>query len=342
MPKGMPIISDQIKTELIARYLEGVSAYQLAKQYGFKCSKSITKILNDNSIDTRTRSQSAKLNAIKFSNEDTNTILAMNADPFLTTNDIARKLDVDPATIKKRLIALGNYNTTKYDQYLIDKFDNITTEVQAYWIGFLAADGSLSKNQLALQLAEADLDHLLKFKDFIGVDYTVSKSITNLNGKLHIGYRYVVSSLGFIQSLAKHQLVPNKSLTLRFPTTIPPHLIRHYIRGLIDGDGSFWIDQTNKLYFSLVSTSEVCKEVQRYLMQSCDVKETKLEEKTADIGKKYYYLKYCGSVQCSKIAHYLYDGATIFLERKKNLLSEFISTHQFRQFKGANKIALLV
>lgn len=41
--------------------------------------------------------------------------------------------------------------------------------------------------------------------------------------------------------LCKHGCVPNKSLILTFPRTIPDNLIHHFIRGYFDGDGSVFI-----------------------------------------------------------------------------------------------------
>lgn len=342
MPSGTPItITDQVKSEIISKYLNGISAVQLAKQYGFKCSKSIAKILKNNNINIRSQVDSMQKLAIQFNEQEISEILSMNANPLLSLKDIARTFDRDPATIKYQLVKLGVYNSSKYDEYLIAKFKDIATEEQAYWLGFLAADGSISNNQkqLALQLAEVDFDHIIKFRNFIGVNYKISKSITNLNGELFTGYRYVISSLNFVRFLEKYALVPNKSLTLQFPTTIPDHLMRHYLRGLIDGDGSFSVNCNDRLQFSLVSSLEVCQMVQKILMQNCAVKETKLQEKIAKNGGKYYYLVYCGSMQCSRIATYLYNGSTIFLDRKKQFLSHFLINHKYG---AANKNALII
>ncbi len=43
------------------------------------------------------------------------------------------------------------------------------------------------------------------------------------------------------EDLCKHGCVPNKSLILEFPKTVPSDLIHHFIRGYFDGDGSVFI-----------------------------------------------------------------------------------------------------
>lgn len=330
MPSGHKIkISDQIKQEIITRYTSGESAVFIAKLFNFKCSKSINKILRDNGIKTRSQSQSMKIKTIVFTEQEKTKMLLMNNDPLISLIDIARVFNRAPKIIKRELAAVNVYDPLKYDKFLINKFNVIDTEEKAYWLGMLAADGCVSKKQLFLQLAEIDIGHVLKFKKFVGVDYKVSRCITILDDKEFIGYRYTVSCQNFVQSLKKHGLVPKKSLTLQFAKTIPNQLIKHYIRGLVDGDGSFYTDQSDRLHFSLISTLEVCQETQKHLIKNCQVNENKLSEIITDTGEKYYYLVYCGSQQCSRIASYLYDGANIFLDRKKEFTDNFRSNHKF-------------
>jgi intein-encoded DNA endonuclease-like protein len=342
MPSGIKVaISPQARDEIISWYLAGSSARDLARRFGLKCPKSIVKILKDNHVATRDRSQSAKNRSVVFSGQEIEQMLFMNCDPTVSLIDIARQFNRDPKIIRRQLASINAYDPLKYDKFLIGKFDVVSREDQAYWLGMLGADGNVSKKQLSLQLAEKDLSHLLKFKSFMGVNYKISKTTSNIDGKIFVGYRYVVSSANFVRSLNKHGLTPKKSFTLQFAKTIPHDLIRHYIRGLVDGDGSFHINQSNKMSFSLISSLNVCEEVQKYLMDSCRVNKTKLYEMTAKKGEKYYYLTYCGSQQCARIASYLYDGANIFLDRKKSLTDAFRINHAFSTNKNRKNNELL-
>jgi hypothetical protein len=282
------------------------------------------------------------MSKIIFNSNDIEKLLSLNSDPLITIPDIAKALNVTPGTIRRHLIKHNVYNANKYDDFLINKFDIIDTEEKAYWIGFLHADSDVSISALALQLAEKDLSHLLKFKKFMGVDYKIGRHEKEIDEKLFISFRYTITSTNFVRSLAKHGLVPRKSLTLQFPNTIPGNLIHHYMRGLIDGDGCWNIDNNNCLIFDLVSSLNVCETVQNYLIKNCNLSKTKLQEHPTknNENEKYYNLKYHGSQQVRRIANYLYQDAQVFLDRKKQLLDNFIATHKFYDDKNQKAISI--
>lgn len=329
MPSGIKKeLSNHIILQIINEYKEGNSLRMISKKYGFKCHKSILKILKNNNINTR----SLKERITKFSIDEINKIISLYKDPAITITEIAKQLKYDSKTIKKELKRLNLYDKDKYDKYLISKFDVIDTEEKAYWIGFLAADASISNNQLSLRLAEKDKDHLLKFKKYIGIDYKISKIKAKLNNKIFVGYEYRISSIKFIKSLIKHNLIAKKSCNLIVPKTIPKNLIRHYIRGIIDGDGCYSISN-NKMNFSLISSINVCEEIQNILINKCNLSKTKLQIKNYNIGKM-AYLRYSGNKQILKIVNYLYDNSQIYLDRKRKLLQDFYAPSA--EFKVVN------
>ena len=47
-------------------------------------------------------------------------------------------------------------------------FQQIDSNNKAYWLGFLAADGSVKGNELSIGLSSKDRGHLAKFLTFIG------------------------------------------------------------------------------------------------------------------------------------------------------------------------------
>lgn len=312
-------ISNTETLQIIHEYENGKSLRDLAKKYNFKCHKSITKILKNNNIKIRCLKQIA--NSKKFTKDEIDKISFLYKNPAITIIKIARIFKCDTKTIKRQLIKLNLYDKDKYDKHLINKFDIIDNEEKAYWLGFLAADAYISNKQLSLRLAEKDKDHLLKFKEYIGIDYKLSKVKTKLNNKIYFGFEYRISSAKFVQSLIKHGLIPKKSSNLTTPKTIPNELIRHYIRGIIDGDGCYSISN-NKMNFSLISSINVCEDIQNILIKYCSVSKTKLQIKNFNIGKM-AYLKYSGNKQILRIMNYLYNNSNIYLNRKKNLLDNF-------------------
>lgn len=115
-------------------------------------------------------------------------------------------------------------------------FDSITTPEQAYWLGFLTADGCISKSEkgyaVRLELAEKDRDHVQKFNNALRSNKPL-RSEKPGTVKIDLGSRHLVESL---ERLGVH---PRKSLTAE-PWSGSSNLMPHYWRGLFDGDGTIF------------------------------------------------------------------------------------------------------
>ncbi len=111
-------------------------------------------------------------------------------------------------------------------------------------------------------------------------------------------------------------LIPNKSLTMRFPE-IRREYVRHFIRGCWDGDGSVFFDRAGRPVAHYVSGS--LKFVEGMLEQ---LKEAGLSERTIHKNKhsSSYYFKFFGP-QCKLLYEYFYKdvGPALYLERKHGL-----------------------
>ena len=59
-------------------------------------------------------------------------------------------------------------------------FSDINTEEKAYWLGFMAADGSVNKTGIVINLKDIGTNHLEKFKETI--ESTVNITIHKNNG----------------------------------------------------------------------------------------------------------------------------------------------------------------
>lgn len=118
-------------------------------------------------------------------------------------------------------------------------FDSINTEEKAYVLGFILADGHISKhNTLMFGLKSDDVDVLYKIKSAMGSTHNITLS-KNGNAALlsircaHIGKR--LNELGVYH---------DKTFSLKIldvVSQIPQELERHFIRGLFDGDGGLGI-----------------------------------------------------------------------------------------------------
>ena len=131
---------------------------------------------------------------------------------------------------------------------VLNIFETIDTEEKAYWLGFLYADGYISKyNQIEVSLSPEDKEHLIKLKLFVNTN-------TNIIEDEH-RCRLLFCSKEMVADLAKLGCVNNKSLILTFPTEeqVPNTFLRHFLRGYVDGDGCLCCtDKTQQ--FSITST----------------------------------------------------------------------------------------
>ena len=123
-------------------------------------------------------------------------------------------------------------------------FTNIDTEEKAYWFGFIFADGSISvsctkQHILQIKLKADESFFLEMFREFMETDRPIKFGESeNRFGKVKFCY-ISISSKKIVDDLIKNGLQFRKSNIAIFPN-IKEDLIRHFIRGYIDGDGSFF------------------------------------------------------------------------------------------------------
>jgi DNA-binding transcriptional regulator WhiA len=196
-------------------------------------------------------------------------------------------------------------------------FDEIDTEEKAYYLGFIYADGYISKNgyYLALDISKIDeyiLDRLQSLI-YLGSNRPIKGVRKNFTtGKEYV--RVVISSSAVVASLIKHGVTSNKTFAIRFPTWIRPDIRRHFIRGYFDGDGTI---TNNKMrpFFSIVSNQDFVTSLLCVLKEECGIGELSVHKsvKTSDIYK-FTVTKY---TDIDNIYHYLYDDSNIYLTRKQ-------------------------
>lgn len=160
-------------------------------------------------------------------------------------NLIARSCGVSPpviyAILRRNGIAI-EMGTRKYffDQ---DYFEKIDTPRKAYWLGLFYADGCVSPNGVfSLGFTRCDRYILEKLAEDVGyngpiVDIDEFKSIGKGKPKSYKSSRINLCSAKFCRHLIDKGVGYQKTLRLTYPTCVPTSLMRHFIRGLFDGDG---------------------------------------------------------------------------------------------------------
>ena len=242
-----------------------------------------------------------------------------NSEKHYSIQSIAKTLSISPSSVwrclRKNSIIRGNNSFKKFN-YNEGRFKNIKTEADAYWLGFLYADGynNVIKNEVELTLQYEDIDTVINFKEYIG-DGKIKKVIKS--GFPQAQYRFVNKTIS--NNLEKHGCTMNKSFTKEFPQ-IKTNLIRHFIRGYFDGNGNVTVCN-NTITFKIYTASE------KFAYSLKNILEKELETKiNIHKRKNVFELSKTEKKIVKKFCQYIYKYSKIKLERK------------YKKFKDSNVI----
>ena len=220
--------------------------------------------------------------------------------------------------LKKNGIDLTNRRYDVNHKY----FEKIDNEEKAYWLGFLYADGYIRErkfgNSLELKLSVKDNDHLELFRRCLNSNHKIVYGInkTHNNGKPSFSHmcHLAMYSNELVNSIKSNGFHSRKTFTISKPN-LNFDLMRHFIRGYFDGDGSFsFNNETKKNTTQIVSASE---NFQKFIISELWLNGIKINLYS---GIK---LQIQNKVENLKFYNYIYKNATIFLERKKEKYEEF-------------------
>lgn len=201
-------------------------------------------------------------------------------------------------------------------------FNKIDTEEKAYILGFIMADGGIYINnahRLYFSLSYKDIEILNKIQAAMESNYDI-KIIEQSNSfgkstiaRLTIYCKEIIDdllALGFDNNKTGNEFIPN----------IEPALIRHFLRGFFDGDGTIFKSRGYDTV-GFTSSLDMLNAINELLSKelSLDIKKIYTESG----NKQAYRLYYSKQEEVYKIYNYLYDNATIYLERKKD---KFVDT----------------
>jgi hypothetical protein len=247
-------------------------------------------------------------------------------------SDIALNIGCSRAQIDK-ILSKETYRTRPHSyKHKIDHkyFDKINTEKKAYIFGFLCADGSVSKksvSQLKITLQEAD-------KDILEIIRANLKSSSPIDEYTYKGKRYCRISFYSKQicgRLKKYGCGVNKTDHLTWDDIkLPRKLMRHFVRGYFDGDGciSFWLQKEKYLkgHWNITSTKAFATGLRKFIYDTfgylCYVSQrhkNNPNNKTIELS---------GNRQIISIMNWMYNDASIYLQRKKHKYEEYLQIYE--------------
>ncbi len=248
----------------------------------------------------------------------------------LSAKKASKKVGCSAPTCLEELRRRGlNIRPTLADRrrYLLDEtfFDKINTEEKAYWLGFITADGSIEDTyRLKIRLKYGDKKHLKKFLTAVKANNPIRKEITSLNDKLYPMASVAIGSKRMILALSRLGVWPRKSFTIKPCARVPKHLLHHYWRGLVDGDGSLskLTHHPKRYNISLVGNKAIVSGFWAWIVSFIRSNAKPCKQRTI------WSIGFTGSFAKTIVEH-LYKDANVYLDRKYKIAQKILDKPEF-------------
>lgn len=231
---------------------------------------------------------------------------------------LAKQSGVNPKAMKRRLQAAGVAFRTRSQArrlYRINEhaFDTIT-EDSAYWIGFLMADGCITregKGAMAIKvvLSVTDEGHLRSLLAFLGSNHPIHYAEVVLDGEEHHSCFVEIRSKILVGSLMRFGVKPRKSKTAEVHHL---EMNRDFWRGVIDGDGCLYLDEKQSPFLKLWGSERLVTQFIEFAVEHAT------ECRSNACFNDGVYTFQCGKQISFQLIDVLYRGCKIALPRKKS------------------------
>ena len=237
-----------------------------------------------------------------------------------TYKEMSEYIGKTEKAIKVKAHKLGLKKNPFY--YNKNSFSSIKTEEDAYWLGFMFADGYVIERKdgskyYGIELSIRDIDHLKKFNKYLNGNLTIytrtrshvyeGREINSTNCSI------VVNDADAAQNLINLGCVPRKSFIVKFPTKIDGCLMRHFVRGYFDGNGSISmydrIDTKNYVRTLISCASKEFLDSLHIILKNKNINNCIVKDGNA-------YRMVISSKSARNLLKYMYDDCNIYLDRK--------------------------
>lgn len=222
-------------------------------------------------------------------------------------------------------------------------FNEINTEIQAYLFGFYAADGSIDERRktFRVHLSEVDKEIIYLYRDFICPNARIFSLKEGLDKNPRNKSKYIVRrptiGIDINSTIISNALVNlgfgyRKTYSENRLPKINPELIRHFIRGYFDGDGTItgsyvkpdpkWKKNENfRSYASIIAHSKtIIYDIQEWLKQN-DIHSTVCQD-----SRDKLYIISIPKLQLPKLFKLLYEDSHFYMKRKYEKFNYYVNT----------------
>lgn len=265
--------------------------------------------------------------------DEINKIYQKHVNEHKTISELSREYGFNP-TYQFKKYGLEIFNWWKkdlkkrrelYHAYEIkNNMEVIDSEIKAYILGLWLSDGWITDDEICIKIHKDDIQLVEKIRDFFCPEIPI-KEIKNT-----IIFR--LSSKELVSQFNSYGCIKNKTYSDMHIPNIPKNLMRHFIRGYFDGDGTIFMDR--KYYKSNICSicKNFLKELQDILTENNIESRINVEKRSNKIMKTpqgkstnckdMYRLYVSKQTEIIKFKDFMYRNSTIYLQRKYNKFPE--------------------
>ncbi len=206
----------------------------------------------------------------------------------------------------------------------------------SYLLGFILADGCIIQgtykgysDSLKFGVQFRDQDVLEKIKSELKSEHKLSQN----KNAVHL----CITSQEIVNDLKRLGIIYRKSLNEIVPK-VPSKYAKDFIRGIVDGDGSLWLDKNNYPTLSVAGGENTLGFIRDHFFVKFRLY-SKLSRSTySEDAKKYLYqISYrCNSAK--KLINYIYSDAKLYLDRKHKIALQCLEPNIKTRENSKNRI----
>ena len=179
-----------------------------------------------------------------------------------------------------------------------------------YWAGALLADGCVrerdeNSHTISLEISKKDESWLRKFKESLNAEHPIFIDRDFVGLKIH--------SNKMFSDLESFGVIPRKTYRNIEPS-VDDNMLPHFIRGLLDGDGSI-SKSGNRIKLNLVNNESICHWTNDMIESHLGISGILYPYKSSDVAWNW---ETSNKSYIRDIAKWLYESTKLYMDRKYN------------------------
>lgn len=322
---------------IIKDYNEGKTFNYLTKTYHHKY-QTIRKILEDNEVHIRNKSeagtgvikkdipQNIQNKIIEKYNQGCGLVTA-GLDFGISAYKVRKILVSNNIPIRSQSNSASISNSKRKKFFCNEDFFKKQSAKMAYILGFLAADGTVSKNsnEVKITLSEIDAELLEKIKDTLEYTGEVKHAVTSKGFSIAT---LQITCAEYKKDLAQYNIVPQKTFTFSIPEKLDKKYWIDFIRGYWDGDGTICTAGKEAIRSSLCSArKETLEQILNFLQENYQIPKVSIQFRQGI--HPLYYFQYSTNSTKKLFSILYYHNVELFLDRKYTKFCELCIDNKY-------------